>query len=727
MSTLPHRLQACIFAIVTLSCALTATAADEHPATKPAGDKDPAPRVYTYHDFYRDVLEYHRQTLIEPYKKLGRRDPKWDAQALAYLEVVAQQFSFGSVPRLYQPEGSLAIRPHALELGKTLIDAGCDDPVVLYCHAANLIDTQKAKQGQPLLRKAVEGLRAKKYPAYCLAIAEDRLFNQSNDPDEKKKAKESGQAAWLNAFSGKHSGAERRFVVEARWAKLSDRAQQKAFVDAVSARQDADPWMKGVITGRLETQLAWDSRGNGFANTVTEEGWKGFFKHLALARDALAGAYAAAPNLPEPSADMITVAMGGSDELKENPSDWFELATKAQLDYRHAYYSMMVGPLLPRWGGSYQQMIDFADACVAQPRFDTLIPMVYLEVVERIGIDSKQPWSSLSTAKVYNQIVKVTEGYAATVNKKKAVYYKSLHVAVACRANRLADARKVLDEMTAAGMTMDPVAFAYFSVPNNADTVSSIYARSGPHAAKLAEAESQAANGDLAAAVAGMKAIVGQVAKDEPAQPFLAQRLFQVEQQMQFVAGEWSAMQMKGNLSGWSKRAGMWSADAAGAIIGHCDPHNAKNVWSFLDWVGKDNGRDPGRSFELSGVIEFPAGPSDLKYTDGAFELATTGEKGPKAIVVDFNQKAGRVDIFVESERVLIPARFHSGSRFVMRVSDQKLSVQIDDKMVKDRYPLPDGWEGDLKLSIAVCGPNPTKFKDLKIRKAPPAADAKQK
>jgi hypothetical protein len=348
--------------------------------------------------------------------------------------------------------------------------------------------------------------------------------------------------------------------------------------------------------------------------------------------------------------------------------------------------------------------------------------MFYLETIERIGIDTNQPWFLLSRPEVYDQIVKVTEGYAAALGKKKGAYYKSLHLAVARRMNKLAEARKVLDEMSAASMTPDPKAYAYFDVPNGPDTLGSIYAHTGKHAEKLAQAEEQAKVGDSAAAKATMTAILAEAEKTDPAYGYYTQRLFQIEQQARFNAGDWSSMQVKDSLSGWSKRTGFWSVDPAGAITGHCDPHNAISVWSFLEWLGKENGRDPGRSFEISGVLKFPEEP-DLKYVDAAVEIATRNDKGPAAMVVDFNRKASRVDIFVATERVLVPAKYQSGSRFSIRVADRKLSVQIDDKTIKDQYPLPEGWDGDLKIAIGVCGPNVSKFQDLKIRKARPIGE----
>src|SRR3954469_13364417 len=89
-----------------LAMALTsppAAAAENAPATKPVAS--------TYHDLRREALEFNRRTLGGAYEKVGKHDPKWDAKAKEYLELIAQQFANGAVPGFYQKDAMASVRP----------------------------------------------------------------------------------------------------------------------------------------------------------------------------------------------------------------------------------------------------------------------------------------------------------------------------------------------------------------------------------------------------------------------------------------------------------------------------------------------------------------------------------------------------------------------------------------------------------------------------------------
>jgi hypothetical protein len=116
----------------------------------------------TGHDQYEAVSNFNRRTLVGAYDRAGRRDPKWDAPARALLEVAAKWFTSSSVPSFYLPEPPP--EPAALlDLARRAADAGCDDPLVAYCHAVALAPSNPA-EALPILRKAAGGLTAGDYP-----------------------------------------------------------------------------------------------------------------------------------------------------------------------------------------------------------------------------------------------------------------------------------------------------------------------------------------------------------------------------------------------------------------------------------------------------------------------------------------------------------------------------------------------------------------------------------
>src|SRR5262249_4129202 len=143
----------------------------------------------------------------------------------------------------------------------------------------------------------------------------------------------------VKSLCGKLSAGDRRLLLHYNWQELeaAPREEQESFLNLLSKEADPDPWIKDMIAGRIEIKLAWDSRGGGWANTVTEQGWKGFFAHLTLARDCLVRAWKLDPSLPEAPSDMITVCMGAGERLGEDATDWFQRALDAQVDYVGAY------------------------------------------------------------------------------------------------------------------------------------------------------------------------------------------------------------------------------------------------------------------------------------------------------------------------------------------------------------------------------------------------------
>ncbi|MEM6821163.1 MAG: DUF4034 domain-containing protein [Verrucomicrobiota bacterium] len=112
-----------------------------------------------------------------------------------------------------------------------------------------------------------------------------------------------------------------------------------------------------LVNGIIEKNLAWDARGSGWANTVTDEGWRLFRKGLERSEDSLEKAIKLSPRNMAAYGSLITVGMGRG----EDPSVVFELFSKAkalegpksEILKRTGYY------LLPRWHGDAQTYAGF--------------------------------------------------------------------------------------------------------------------------------------------------------------------------------------------------------------------------------------------------------------------------------------------------------------------------------------------------------------------------------
>ncbi|OGV54399.1 MAG: hypothetical protein A2X49_15865 [Lentisphaerae bacterium GWF2_52_8] len=153
-------------------------------------------------------------------------------------------------------------------------------------------------------------------------------------------------------------------------------------------KKSADPWFVRCIKGKSHIILAWDARGNGWASTVKEDGWKGFKEHLKIAKENLSNAWLEHPERPWPAKMMMTVAMGSACDNGETVLLWLHRALQARPDYLDAYDSYLFARR-PRWGGSHEEMMKLGEECLATARFDTLIPGVYLDALYSIAAEEE--------------------------------------------------------------------------------------------------------------------------------------------------------------------------------------------------------------------------------------------------------------------------------------------------------------------------------------------------
>ena len=180
--------------------------------------------------------------------------------------------------------------------------------------------------------------------------------------------------AWLEA--GKFSGEDLRCVF---WTLRNHVNFGSTNVVAKLEMASVDEWLKLLWRIKVERNAAWKARGGGFANTVTEAGWKGYGNH----GDACRAAYKRAMELrPYPEAAYLFAALGPfGDEM-------FVSATAVQADFPNFYDLYLWYNCYPRWGGSLAKMKAFAERCYETKRHDTMIPLFYAEALLRMVKDA---------------------------------------------------------------------------------------------------------------------------------------------------------------------------------------------------------------------------------------------------------------------------------------------------------------------------------------------------
>jgi hypothetical protein len=143
-----------------------------------------------------------------------------------------------------------------------------------------------------------------------------------------------------------------------------------------------------LVRGYQAVEWAWEARGSGWAQTVSEESWRQFFYRLEQAEADLFHAAELDPADPTPWSELIWI--GAVREL-----DWeevlarFEQAKRREPFHRHAY-QQLAHALQPRWGGSVEEHLAFCNSSVQEApdgnNLGALVPLAHLDVMDMLAM-----------------------------------------------------------------------------------------------------------------------------------------------------------------------------------------------------------------------------------------------------------------------------------------------------------------------------------------------------
>lgn len=456
---------------------------------------------------------------------------------------------------------------------------------------------------------------------------------------------------------------------------------------------------------------AWEARGGGWADTVTEEGWKGFYDALAKARASLTSAWQMHPDYPEAAAKMIRVTMGEAGRHSDTPRDWFGRAIQAQADYLPAY-AHYTYQLLPRWGGSHEALWAFGSDCLATKRFDTAIPYQYFLALGRIANDLDGPGTTLWTDPVvFSNLQVMCEGYIGSDNPPRPKHaYQSLYAAICWRAGRYEQARRILEQL---GEQVDDHVFMHeFKVPFDTARME-IYALTSPWADRLKTASTRAGT----EAMDAYRQIMVDAAADSNVSAYAAQKLEALQLASKNAQGDWVALTFPKDLSGWSVRGGLWRVEDDGAVVGESTRGGLLLVCDHL--FASD--------LEVRGEIEFLQAPYMYKF-NAAIGVGANDRK-PNDLYTCLLYHAEREAVaapgFRAPQRLTKPANVNRQNSFVLRIQDGRLSLTLNDSPVFENQPMI-LYDTDSPQRLAIGGyywyPGATlRFRNLRVRSLKPA------
>jgi len=196
---------------------------------------------------------------------------------------------------------------------------------------------------------------------------------------------------------------------------------------------------------------AWDARGSGWANTVTEQGWKNMRERLTIAADALTQAWEKDNTNTDAAVAMLTVELG-QNQGRNRMELWYRRAIEADPDNQSANSGKM-NYLRPRWHGSQQDMLIFAHQLYETQNWRGGFPQQLAEVYDELVSDMQDPQAFLAGPQVWQDIAAVYVPYlkAFPVNSVRSAY--CYH---ACRCGHWDVAKQQFDIL---GDNADPIRF----------------------------------------------------------------------------------------------------------------------------------------------------------------------------------------------------------------------------------------------------------------------------
>ncbi len=185
-----------------------------------------------------------------------------------------------------------------------------------------------------------------------------------------------------------------------------------AEIDRAFNENDAANPVKLALDGDYFTRAAWNARGGGWANSVSNNGWAVFGQRLNQADTILESAYASYPNESEIATTMLTVELGqgqGTDRMEL----WFQRAVKADPNDYSAYKSKE-WYLQPRWFGSVDDIVTFGQQCAATNNWTWKIPMIFPIGVAEASQTNPEVYQN---PQIWDQLVKVYGDYLSKYPK----------------------------------------------------------------------------------------------------------------------------------------------------------------------------------------------------------------------------------------------------------------------------------------------------------------------
>ena len=332
-------------------------------------------------------LQWNLDTLVGDYEQHGHHDAKWDSSARVALETFARMRVTGTADEKLISDLGLA--------AKSAVTNGCDDPMIKYLYArfVPLPQNHTSQDHAELYRSAAEAMSQSERPPirkFYAALRAAESFNLGSASTLSEVHKWRGEAKRFLIAVANDKETPAGEVYDAWDALLQSTPKNKVDHDDLYLALDplvfknwpSDPSLL-LLKGQFYTDYAWEARGSGFANAVSNQGWQLFATRLEIAEAALNKAWKLNPQDARIARQMITVELC-QGQGRPRMEQWFQRAMSLDPNYYDACYAKL-HYLQPKWYGSSEDMLEFGGECVNSSKWGGHIPLILLDAHELIS------------------------------------------------------------------------------------------------------------------------------------------------------------------------------------------------------------------------------------------------------------------------------------------------------------------------------------------------------
>ncbi len=610
--------------------------------------------------------------LVAVFHKRYPQRAKWQSEADELIGLWAEQLPSALEDR---PEAQMR------KLSRSIVKAGCDDPVVLMFCSMSEPDYESSVK---LIRLARDRFPNSGYPAFAEMLLQVHLGFRTREQGEGQKAFATANNAALQMVAVKTNEVAPAWLLQYLTSEEGEwwfETHGEILCCTLDQSEQFPIWAKDTIWGLYWVKAAWKARGEGYANSVSQEAFKLFTERLDKAAARLKKAAEANPLDPRAPTAMISVVMGSADSSPTKLRFWFDKAVAAQFDCIPAYRAFLWG-LEPRWGGSYPAMLTFAEQCVQTGRFDTRVPIQFYNAVQSIYDGAQGGETLFAVPRVNQKMQAMVQGYVQATNSAYDPFYiRSIGILADFKGGKFVPARQ---QFKINGSKLDTLAVELFH-ENMSSLTNYINVMGSPAGSSFLKMY-QAWNGDSMeqAGIFIEKALVQATGEPETL-AYLAHWNAAVKLQQKAASGKWVPFMPGADLKGWEVSGGEWKIGPDGAL--EVSVRQSEATIHSMARIGK--------GYKVRGEIEVVAKEKSVYNTGVFFQPSVQG----KTMYLNFVEKDGRkrsafdYSFDINYETGLSSAGFEGKTSFSIKINEDYLKAEFADK-------------SENSIHFSGCGPN---------------------